>query len=477
MRDTANDSPPPARALLAHIRVLDFGRYVAGPYCATLLGLLGAEVIRIEKRDGGEDRYIAPVAAGGEGGVFFQTACRKKSFTLDPAKPGARAVLARLLATADVVVANLPAVQLRNMGLDFASLRALKSDVILTTQTAFGEEGPYALQGGFDGVGQAMSGAMHMSGEPGAPAKAAAPYVDFSTAVLAAFGTMAALLHRERSGEGQHVQGSLLGTALAAFGSHLAEQGATGINRVPSGNRVQTSAPSSVFATRDGQVLTHVVGNGLYRRWARLVGEESRWTGDPRFQTDASRGDHRDAILERMAAWCGERTTAEALAALNAAGLPAGPVYTPQQALDDPQVAAMGFLQMVGDYPGLRRPVPVSGLPLRMSATPALPLTRPPLLGEHTEAILGELGYAPAELAALRAAGIGGGGRGGGAPDPASITSRRTWRRSRPRARAARRTAPTPTADRRSGRRSCSACRSGCGRATWRTTCRSRRST
>lgn len=406
VRDAANDSPPAPRAVLGDIRVLDFGRYVAGPYCATLLGYLGAEVIRIERREGGEDRFIAPIAAGGEGGVFFQTACRKKSVTFDPAKPGARAVLARLVASADVVVANLPPAQLRNMGLDFESLRALRPDIILATQSAFGDVGPYALRGGFDGVGQAMSGAMYMSGEPGAPAKAAAPYVDFTTAVLCAFGTMAALLHRERSGEGQHVQGSLLGTALAVFGSHLAEQGATGINRVPSGNRVQTSAPSSVFATRDGQLLTHVVGNGLYRRWAKLMGEEARWTSDPRFLTDQSRGDHNPEILARMAAWCAPRTTAEALAALDAAGIPAGPVYSPREALADPQVAAMGFLRMISDFPGLRQPVPVSGLPVSLSATPALPPDRPPLLGEHTEAVLCDLGYTLAEIAGLRAAGI-----------------------------------------------------------------------
>jgi len=118
-----------------------------------------------------------------------------------------------------------------------------------------------------------MSGAMYITGVPGAPVTAAAPYVDFSTAVLAALGTLAALLHRERTGEGQEVKGTLLGTALAVFGSYLAEQGATGINRIGTGNRVQTSAPSSVFATRDGHVLTHVVGNGLFRRWARLMGE------------------------------------------------------------------------------------------------------------------------------------------------------------------------------------------------------------
>lgn len=407
-RSTPNisGSAPAGARVLAGIRVLDFGRYVAGPYCATLLGYLGAEVIRIERREGGEDRYIAPVADGGEGGVFFQTGCNKKSITLDPRKPAARELVARLAATADVVVANLPAAQMRSMGIDYETLRAIRPDIILTTQTAFGDHGPYAQRGGFDGVGQAMSGAMYISGEPGAPVKAAAPYVDFGTAVLCALGTVAALLHRAKTGEGQEVKGTLLGTALAVFGSHLAEQGATGINRAGSGNRVQTSAPSSVFATRDGHVLIHVVGNGLYRRWAKLMGDEARWTDDPKYASDDSRGAHSEAILERMARWCAARTTTDALAALEAAGLPAGPIYTPQQALDDPQVAAMNFLHAIADYPGLHRPVPVSGFPVQLCTTPAAAPSRPPLLGEHTDAVLAELGYSPADLAALRQDGV-----------------------------------------------------------------------
>src|SRR6185312_12036768 len=329
-----------------------------------------------------------------------------KSITLDPRKPEARELVARLAATADVVVANLPIAQMRSMGIDYETLRAIRPDIILTTQTAFGDRGPYAQRGGFDGVGQAMSGAMVISGEPGAPAKAAAPYVDFGTAVLCALGTVAALLHRTKTGEGQEVKGTLLGTALAVFGSHLAEQGATGINRAGSGNRVQTSAPSTVFATHDGHVLIHVVGNGLYRRWAKLMGDEARWTDDPKYGSDESRGAHSEAILEHMARWCAARTTADALAALDAAGLPAGPIYTPQQALDDPQVAAMNFLHAIADYPGLHRPVPVSGFPVQLCATPADAPSRPPLLGEHTDAVLAELGYSPADLAALRRKGV-----------------------------------------------------------------------
>ena len=389
-------------AVLAGVRVLDFGRYVAGPYCATLLGYLGAEVIRIEKRDGGEDRYIAPIAASGEGGVFFQTACNKKSLTLDPASAQGREIVQRLVRTADVVVANLPPSGLKSLGLDYASLKAIRADIILVTQSSFGDEGPLAERGGFDGVGQAMSGAMYMTGTPGHPVKSAAPYVDYSTAVLSAFGTLAALMQRAQTGAGQEVKTSLLGTAMAVFGSHLAEQSALGINRVPTGNRVQTSAPSDVFATRDGHILTHTVGNGLFRRWARLMGDADRWINDPRFQSDQSRGDHSEDILARMRQWCAERTTDEALRELQAAGLPSGPVQTLQQALDHPQVAAMQALRAITDFPGLQRPASVPDLPVKLSVSGGGITHRPPLLGEHTDEVLRGLGYSSEEITALR---------------------------------------------------------------------------
>ena len=389
-------------AVLAGVRVLDFGRYVAGPYCATLLGYLGAEVIRIEKRDGGEDRYIGPIAESGEGGVFFQTACNKKSLTLDPASARGRDIVQRLVRTADVVVANLPPSGLKSLGLDYASLKAIRADIILVTQSSFGDVGPLAERGGFDGVGQAMSGAMYMTGTRGHPVKSAAPYVDYSTAVLSAFGTLAALMQRAQTGQGQEVKANLLGTAMAVFGSHLTEQSALGINRVPTGNRVQTSAPSDVFVTRDGHILTHTVGNGLFRRWARLMGDADRWINDPRFQSDQSRGDHSEEILARMRQWCFERTTDEALRELQAAGLPAGPVQTLQQALDHPQVAAMQALRAITDFPGLQRPARVPDLPVRLSVSGGGITHRPPLLGEHTDEVLRGLGYSSAEITALR---------------------------------------------------------------------------
>ena len=201
--------------VLEGVRVLDFGRYIAGPYCATLLAEFGAEVIRVEKRDGSEDRFVAPVGEGGEGALFLQVNRNKKCITLDPMKPEGQEVMRRLVATADVVVANLPPQTLRAMKLDYELLKAIKPDIILTTATAFGGPGPWSDRVGFDGVGQVMSGAVYMTGKGDPPYRAAVNWVDFGTALHCAFGTLAALIERGKSGRGQIVEGALLATALS----------------------------------------------------------------------------------------------------------------------------------------------------------------------------------------------------------------------------------------------------------------------
>ena len=179
--------------VLEGIRVLDFGRYIAGPYCGTLLADMGAEVIRIEKVDGSEDRFLSPITDKGDGALFMQLARNKLCMTLNPMKPEGREIVRKLVATADIVIANLPPDTLAAMGLDYQSLKAIKQDIILTTVSAFGRGGPYSNRVGFDGLGQAMSGGMYMSGTPDQPVKAHPPFIDFGTASLSAFGTMAAL--------------------------------------------------------------------------------------------------------------------------------------------------------------------------------------------------------------------------------------------------------------------------------------------
>ena len=384
--------------------MLDFGRYIAGPYCAALLAEYGAQVIRIEKREGSEDRFVAPIGAGGEGSLFLQMNRNKLSLTVDPMTDEGREIVRRLVRTADVAVANLPDPSLVAMGLDYATLSALKPDIIVTTSSAFGSTGPMAQNVGFDGVGQAMSGAVFMTGEPDQPYRAQVNWVDFGTALHCAFGTMAALMERSRSGKGQHVKGSLLGTALTFMNSFLIEQAVIRKDRVPTGNRGQAAAPVNIYRTRDGWLLCQVVGQPLYERWARLMGEPE-WLGDPRFANDLSRGENSQTIDERMGRWCAGRSTDEAVAILGAAKIPCGPVLNAQAALDHPQVHAMDLFESL-DYPGLPAAAPVGRVPLSMSLTQGGIRHRAPLLGEHTDRILAELGYEPAAIAGMRERGV-----------------------------------------------------------------------
>ncbi|MET0657492.1 MAG: CoA transferase [Steroidobacteraceae bacterium] len=392
------------RGALEGVRVLDFGRYIAGPYCTCLLGDLGAEVIRVERVGGGEDRFVLPLGGQEAGAMFLPLNRNKKSVAIEPNTPQGRAIVEKLIRTADVVCANLPPQGLKAMGLDYDTLRAIKPDIILTSLNAFGSGGPWSERLGFDGIAQVMSGLCYMSGQPGQPTKLYGPWADFSAGQLAALGTLAALMHRKQTGQGQHVEGSLLMAALVPASGLLTEQAFTGINRQPSGNRSQTGAPADMYRTRDGWIIAQVVSNALFKRWARLMGEPF-WLTDERFKDDAARVRNSAVINERMAEWCAERTTAEALASLEETGVPAGPLLSPQEVLDHEHLKAVGAFEKV-IYPGLDAPVTMMNTAVKLSATPGTVRSRPPLTGEHTDVILSELGVSQSELAELRAAGV-----------------------------------------------------------------------
>ena len=388
-------------SVLAGIRVLDFGRYIAGPYCAALLADLGADVIRIERRDGGEDRWVAPVGEDGVGAMYLVMNRNKRAMTLDPSSPRGREIVKKLVATADVVVANLPPDVLRHLSLDLESLRTVKSDIILTTVTAFGAGGPWSGKHGFDGIGQAMSGSAYLTGTPEQPLRAAVAWVDCGTASVSALGTLAALMQRQKTGRGQKVEAALLRTAVAFNNPTLVEQQVIKADRIATVNRGQTSAPSDLFRTRDGWIIAYAIGGPMYKRWAQLMGEP-HWLTDARFKDDLARGDHGEIISERMSRWTAERTTEQALAELEKVQIPAGPLYSPQQALEDTHIRAAGLL-VDTDYPGLPRPAPLAPTPVDLSETPGTFRHRAPKLGEHTEAILAELGYTPEDITQLRA--------------------------------------------------------------------------
>jgi len=391
--------------VLDGVRVLDFGRYIAGPVCGMMLADLGAEVIRVEKINGSEDRYTAPVGPGAEGeesvGSSYMHINRNKlGLTLNPMKPEGREIVKNLVATADVVIANLPTETLTAMGLDYEALCKSNKGIILTTVSAFGSVGPYKDRVGFDGVAAAMSGMMHLSGYPEEPMKAHTPWVDFGTASAAVIGTLAALLHKRATGEGQRVEGSLLSTALLFNNGSLIEQALTQPDRVGSGNRGQTSAPSDAFKCKNDEwILVQVVGQPLYARWAGLMGDDY-WVNDPKFRDDLARGDNSVEISARMQEWCGERTREEAIAILAETRIPCGHIYKPADTLTDPQVQGSGYLQEV-EYPGTPGPAPLSKLHIRMSKTPPAIRFRAPTLSEHTDDIMRDLGYDDTTIADL----------------------------------------------------------------------------
>jgi formyl-CoA transferase len=386
--------------VLEGVKVLDFGRFIAGPFCAALLADFGAEVIRIDRVGGSEDRYIVPVSEEGEGALFLQVNRNKRSLSLDIDSKEGKEVMHRLLRTTDVVIANMPPRTIASLGLDYENLRQVKPDVILTASSAFGSAPSMRDRIGFDGVGQAISGAVYVTGEPGKPTKMMVPVVDFATAMSCAMGTMMALYERKSSGMGQEVGASLLQTALNFASGSLIEEAILCVDRQGTGNRAPQYAPSDIFKVKDGWIITQVIGPAMFKRWVRMVGRP-QLLEDERFKDDVSRGQHGELLSAWMSEWCAQYTRDEALARLEEARIPAGPVHSPRQVLEDEAIRASGAFHPV-DYPSIDKPVPLVSPPVSLSRTPPSIDRRPPQAGEHTDEILQELGYSPDDIAALR---------------------------------------------------------------------------
>lgn len=390
-------------AILDGIRVLDFGRYIAGPYCAALLAEMGADVVRVERLQGGDDRYLMPSTEQGEGAQFLQCNVGKRCLALDMGKPASREVMRRMIAQADVVVANFSPAALKHFGLDYPSLRAIKEDIILTTATAYGSDGALSERIGFDGVGQAVSGAIWLSGIPGHPYRSATAFVDFGTALSCAYGTLGAIIGKMRTGKGALVEASLAGTAMTIMNQILIEQ-ATGYNaRVPTGNRSPISGPSDVFMAKDGWFIMQVIGAKMFERWAKLVGR-LELLNDPRYSSDIQRGRNGDELSRIMADWAAERSREECLSTLVASGIGCGPVLSPAEVVKGEMDLARTFLRMV-DYPGSNG-IPIAHAPAKLSGGMIDAPARPPRLGEHTDAVLTDYGFVDGEIADLRAAGL-----------------------------------------------------------------------
>ena len=385
---------------LTGVRVIDFGRFIAAPYCAMLMADFGADVIRVERRGGGEDRYVGPIAESGEGGLFLNLNRNKRGITLDLAHPDGAEITNRLVKSADIVIVNLPIDVMKKLRLDYDSLRRVKPDIILVMASAFGSDGPYAERVGFDSVAQAMSGATILTGFPGAPVRAIVPYVDYGTALHAAFGVMMALYERQKTGRGQVIDVSLLATSITFMMPLLAEQELTGITRQQQGNASYYTGPGDIYRVMDGWVLISVVGEPMFRRWASAVRREDL-INDPRCKDDLTRADNHELITEIMNGWCAERTREQAIAALEQARVPCGPVYDLDEVLGDPQVKAR---KTIGEmkFSGSRKPVPIAGTPVQLGATPAEVRRSAPALGEHTAEVLSELNFSTEEIQSFR---------------------------------------------------------------------------
>ena len=388
---------------LRGVVVLDLTRALAGPYCTLMLGDLGADVLKVEPPGGDETRTWGPPFVNGEASYFLSVNRNKRSLVLNLKVPAAVAVLRRLAQHADVLVENFRPGTLDRLGLSPEAALALNPRLIYCAVTGFGQDGPRRDQPAYDLILQGMGGVMSLTGEPGGgPQKVGIPIADLAAGMFAAYAVVAALYERERSGVGQIVDTSMLGGQVALLSYQAGAFFATGRPPGRVGNRHSQIAPYETFPTADGYLNVGVANEALWGRFCEALGL-GVLRADPRFATNADRVRNREALVAAITPRLRELTSAEVLATLEAAEVPCGPIYDLGQVFADPQVEHLGLRPTI-EHPQAGE-VAMTGLPYRLSRTPGGVRLPPPLLGEHTDAVLAALGYSPAEVAALRESG------------------------------------------------------------------------
>ncbi len=397
----------PNKAALAGIRVLDLSRVLAGPWCTQILGDFGADVIKVEKPGAGDDtRSWGPPFLPSDGGAhgdaaYYLCANRnKRSVTIDFAKPEGAELVRRLAPHCQILVENFKTGGLKKYGLDYEAIAKLNPSIVYCSITGFGQTGPYAHRPGYDYMIQAMGGLMSLTGEPdGEPMKSAVAVADLFTGMYAVSGILAALRHAERTGEGQHVDISLLDCQVAMLANLGASYLVSGEKPQRLGNQHAAIAPYQVFATADGHLVLTVGNDSQFRDFCASA--DIDLADDPRFAKNEARVTHRNALTEALRPILLKRSTGEWVAALEKAEVPCGPINTLDRVYTDPQVAARGATEEVSRPNGTV--LSLAANPLRMSATQPQTRIAPPMLGADTESTLGELLAAtPAEIADLK---------------------------------------------------------------------------
>ena len=389
---------------LEGLRVLDQTQVMAGPFCAMLLADMGADVVKIEPPGGETTRAMDLEAAPGVSAPFLAVNRNKRGLVLDLKRVEGVAILTQLVATADVLIENYRPGVARRLGVDYATLSAVNPRLVYCSISGFGQTGPYAERGGYDLIAQGMSGIMSATGsEGGAPVKVGVPITDLGAGLFAVFGILCAVRARRVTGRGQFVDTSLFEAGLALSAWEATEYWYTG--QVPRGlgTAHRLNAPYQAFRASDGYFTVGAANDNLFPRFCAILGRDDL-VEDPRFDSVAQRLRHRAELERLVEALTARQPRAHWLAQCEAAGVPAGPINTVPEALDDPHVHARGMVQELA-HPDAGR-VKGLGNPVKLSATPPAMRKAAPRLGEDTDAILAELGLDPPAIAALRAKGV-----------------------------------------------------------------------